>query len=471
MPTPSTLSQTASVTIRPFQYRDLGAVERLVSDLPGGFVTQNYGSSHDLAQQLDQVRRWYGPLKLLSLFPNPLQHFFSAYVADHQNTLKGLIQVTPFNRTGSTWRIDRIAAHSLPHTGNGTSNGHGSLEENGGEIKAVAAQGDRPLDTDLETPTPLSTDVASQLLRFCLDTIWKARTWLVEVDVNDAAGLGLYRKHGFQSLAQMTYWELSTELLDALAQQDVSLPNLRPVSSADAALLHQLDTVSMPPLVRQVFDRHVFDFKFSLTRSAVDALNRLVHHQDVVGGYVFEPQRKAAIGHFRLEICQNGSSPHSAQLTVHPAYTWLYPKLVSQMAVIAQAYPSQSLLLASSDYQPERENYLERIGATRVQHTLMMSRSVWHKVRETKSVSLESLQLSEVLQGLQPSRKPVPGRISLMDGSQGKTPPRPAQSSDEAENRLAYRQSPPAPPVAPPRRQTPSLQNPLGPHPKNSSQH
>ncbi|MGF1497363.1 MAG: GNAT family N-acetyltransferase [Elainellaceae cyanobacterium] len=468
MSTPSTLSQTANVTIRPFQYRDLGAVERLVSDLPGGFVTKNHGSSHELAQQLDQVRRWYGPLKLLSLFPNPLQHFFSAYVAEHENALKGLIQVTPFNRTGSTWRIDRIAAHAVTSAADRATNGCCTPGDKQDGTDTELGLGDRNAANG--AATPLSTDVASQLLRFCLDTIWKARTWLVEVDVNDAAGLGLYRKHGFQSLAQMTYWSLSPELLDALAQQDVSLPNLRPVSSADAALLHQLDTVSMPPLVRQVFDRHVLDFKSSLTRSTVDAINRLIHRQDVVGGYVFEPQRKAAIGHFRLEICQNGSSPHSAQLTVHPAYTWLYPELLSQMATIAQAYPSQSLLLASSDYQPERENYLERIGAARVQHTLMMSRSVWHKVRETKSVSLESLQLSEVLQGLQPSRKPVPGRISLMKGSQSKTPPRPAPTPEEAENCSTYWSSPTQSPTINSRR-SPQRQNPLGPHPKNSSQH
>lgn len=41
-----------------------------------------------------------------------------------------------------------------------------------------------------------------------------------------------------------------------------------------------------------------------------------------------------------------------------------------------------------------------------------MSRSVWHKLRESKLVSLEGLQWPEVLQGLQPARKPVPGGMS-----------------------------------------------------------
>jgi hypothetical protein len=135
----------------------------------------------------------------------------------------------------------------------------------------------------------------------------------------------------------------------------------------------------------------------------------------MVSGYVFEPQRKAAIGYFQIRLCRDGSQPHQAQLTVHPAYTWLYPELMSQMARITQEVPAQTLELASSDYQPEREEYLERIGATRVAHTLMMSRSVWHKLRESKlPMALDSLQLSEVLQGFKPARKPVPGRISLL---------------------------------------------------------
>jgi hypothetical protein len=81
------------------------------------------------------------------------------------------------------------------------------------------------------------------------------------------------------------------------------------------------------------------------------------------------------------------------------------------MARIVQALPAQSLQLASADYQPEREEYLEQLGAERIDHTLLMSRSVWHKLREAKPVSLEGLQLSEVLQGLQRARTPIPSRI------------------------------------------------------------
>ena len=46
------------------------------------------------------------------------------------------------------------------------------------------------------------------------------------------------------------------------------------------------------------------------------------------------------------------------------------------------------------------------------ENTLLMSRSVWHKIRETKR--LEGIQLSEVLQGLKPARTPIPSRISIL---------------------------------------------------------
>jgi len=395
----SVSSHNAAITVRPFQYRDLDEVARLTT---AEAEVEESGNLVDLGRQIQQIRRWYGPLRVLRLFPNPLQHFFCTYVAEQAGRLCGLIQVSPFNRTRSTWRVDRVA---VGETFSGT--------------------GDQPL----------SMDVGSQLLRHCFQAIWEARTWLIEVDVNDKATLGLYRHNGFQTLAKMTYWEIAPEQLRSLAEREPDLPNLLPVGNADATLLHQLDTVSMPPLVRQVFDRHVTDFKTSLFGVTMSTVKHWISRQESVSGYVFEPQRKAAIGYFRLHLCRNGKHPHSAQLTVHPAYTWLYPELLAQMARATKDLPLQSLELASADYQPEREEYLEQIGANRVQHTLMMSRSVWHKLRESKFAALEGLQLSEMLQGLQPARKPIPGRFSLhpphdhLNGANKVNPPERSEES------------------------------------------
>lgn len=365
--------------IRAVQYRDLDAIEQLCAEAS---EAEPYSGSIDLGRQLQRVRRWYGPLKFLSLFPNPCQYEFCVYVAEQENQIRGTIKVSPFNRTRSTWRVERVLVDpNAQHSGNSSATG----------------------------------EIGSQLLRHCFKTILEATTWLLEVNIHDKSTLALYRQNGFQPLAELRYWAIAPELLQKLAQHEPDLPNLLPVSNADAQLLYQLDTVAMPPLLRQVFDRQDRDFKTSILNAVFTGVQQWVSHTKTVSSYVFEPQRKAAIGYFKLQLCRNGSQPHSAQLTVHPAYTWLYPELLSQMARIAQEFPASPLHLASADYQPEREEYFEQLGAERIQDTLLMSRSVWHKLREAKPMSLEGLQLSEVLKSLQPARQPVPSRIESLN--------------------------------------------------------
>lgn len=387
----SLLPRNLSVVIRPVQYRDLDGIERITQESFAALTPK--GAGFAISQML-MLRRWYGLLKFLSWFPNPLQYRLCAYIAEQGRMLLGMIQVSPFNRTRSTWRIDQV------------------LLERG-----VDKQG-----------------IGSQLLRHCFESILEARTWLLEVNINDIEALALYRQNGFQRLAEMTYWEIGPELLLELAQAEPDLPNLLPVSNADAQLLYQLDTASMPPLVRQVFDRNTRDFKTSLFGALTDAVTQWLTKIEVVSGYVFEPQRKAAIGYFQVQLDRKGEVPHAATLTVHPAYTWLYPELLSQLARIAQDFPQQGLQLASSDYQAEREEYLERIGAKRIEHTLVMSRSVWHKLRESKFVSLEGIQWTDMLQGLQPSRKPIPGGMSWIQPPKLPSSDKPLQSLSEPIN-------------------------------------
>jgi ribosomal protein S18 acetylase RimI-like enzyme len=383
----SLLPRNLSVVIRPIHYRDLDGIERLNQE---SFIAMTPKGANYANRQMQWLRRWYGLLKFLSWFPNPLQYRFCAYVAEQGRMLLGMIQVSPFNRTRSTWRIDRVM-----------------LE------RAADKQG-----------------IGSQLLRYCFESILEARTWVLEVNINDVDALALYRQNGFQRLAEITHWEIEPELVAELAQAEPDLPNLLPVSNADAQLLYQLDTASMPPLVRQVFDRNIRDFKTSLFGALTDAVKQWLTKTEVVSGYVFEPQRKAAIGYFQVQLERQGDSPHVATLTVHPAYTWLYPELLSQLARIAQDFPQKGLQLASLDYQPEREEYLERIGAKRTEHTLIMSRSVWHKLRESKFVSLEGIQWTDVLQGLQPARKPIPGGMSWAKTGQQPASEIPVPASD-----------------------------------------
>ena len=382
--------------IRPVQYRDLEAVETCMVQEGEAAAAEK---SSFLAQQFQTTRHWYGLLKLLSLFPNPFRYHLCAYVAEaeHGRELLGFMQVAPFNQTRSTWRVQQVWLSSTANN--------------------------PPLNID-------SKEIGSQLLRYCFETVWEARTWILEVGADEKDALALYRQNGFQPLAHLTYWSVSPTLLAQLATDEPHLPNLLPVSNTDAQLLYQLDCVSMPPLLRQVFDLHIQDFKTSFFGSLINKIQQWCIQSQVVSGYVFEPQRKAAIGYYKLSLCKDGSRRHQAQLTVHPAYTWLYPQLLTKMAQLAQPLPPQSLELVSTDYQHEREEYLEKLGAQRSAHGLLMSRSVWHKLRETKP---EGLHFSEVLQGLQPvPRTPIPTRMRWLD-QPSSLPPQNQEISDSSE--------------------------------------
>lgn len=387
----SSVPNTPKLVVRPLQYRDVDAINALVSEY---VAREDSKRLLTIDRELQQVGSWYGLKRFLSLLPRSYYHGWRIYVAQQLQEVLGLIQVSSVNSTRSTWRVERVL-----------------LNSNASQLELLQSQ----------------KEIGSQLLRYCLENIWEARTWVLEVNVNEKNHLALYRENGFQPIAQMTYWQIAPELLEQLAQQEPELPNFLPISNTDASLLYQLDCVSIPPLLRQVFDRHVEDFKTSLIQSMVARIRQWLNHTDVVGGYVFEPQRKAAIGYFKLESCLDGFRPHRAQLTVNPAYTWLYPQLIVQMAQISQKltqtsstksnhnsaqFSAQPLELVSADYQPEREEYLTKIGANPIEHTLLMSRSVWHKIRETKP--LEGLQLSEMFQGLKPARTPIPSRVSLL---------------------------------------------------------
>ncbi|HEY9907180.1 MAG TPA: GNAT family N-acetyltransferase [Thermosynechococcaceae cyanobacterium] len=385
------LPKQTQTVIRSMQYRDWEAVERLhTAELEADLPSCSIDPDRSLKQLYPP--RWNRLSRGVSLLLNPVRQSFGTFLAEREGKIRGLIRVSPFNRTRSTWRVDRVVVQSAAS--------EAIAEEASPSAEAASLQ------------RPLLSEVGSQLLRYCFESIWEARTWLLEVDINHKEELALYRQNGFQPLAHLTYWNLVPPLLQELAEREPDLPNLLPISNADAQLLYQLDTAAMPPLVRQVFDRHIFDFKTSLFGSLIQGMKNWLSHSEVVSGYVFESQRKAAIGYFQVRLSRDGTQTHQAQLTVHPAYTWLYPELLAQMARIAQEFPGLSLQLVSSDYQPEREEYLEHIGASRTAHTLMMSRSVWHKVRESKPIG-EGLQLADVLQNLKPARKPIPSRITV----------------------------------------------------------
>ena len=408
-------SSNTDISIRSIHLRDLDGLK-----VAGATEIASHSTdTPDIDDYIQQMRRWYGPLKALTLFPNPLQHMFSAFVAEAEGYLQGMIHVTPFNQTLSTWKIDRmlvnLAKGQAEKRAGGLAAGKASGKVSGkstGKSTGKSIGGALEKEDRKERTLHLGMDVGSRLLRYCFEHIREAQYWISETDVNDQFGLALYRQNGFQPLAKATYWSIQPEQLAVLAERDPDLPNLLPVSNADAQLIYQLEKVAIPPLVRQVLDYQIQDFKTNLAGKLKNQLTGWMSRQDTAIAYVFEPQRKTAIGYFELTLCRDGTDSHKAKLTVHPAYTWLYPELLAQMAGVVQKFPGQPLQIMSLDYQTEREEYLRQIGALEIEHTLMMSRSVWHKVRESKAGALEGLKMPDVLPGLQPTGTPMPGRFS-----------------------------------------------------------
>ena len=388
-------SSTNALIIRPIHLRDLDRLQVEGATEVASHATE----APEIDEYIQQLRRWYGPIKALTLFPNPLRHLFSAFVAEADGELQGMVQVSPFNHTLSTWKIDRM----LVNLARGAQRNRNAQRNFQSEADSERKDGN----------LHLGMDVGSHLLRHCFENIREAQYWISETDVNDTFGLSLYRHNGFQPLARATHWSIQPEQLATLAEHDPALPNLLPVSNADAQLIYQLETVSVPPLVRQVLDYQIQDFKLTVSDKLTKRVTHWVGKEETVVAYVFEPQRKTAIGYFEIKVCRDQSKPHVAKMTVHPAYTWLYPEMMAQMAGVVQKFPSQPMHIMSLDYQTEREEYLKQIGALEIEHTLIMSRSVWHKVREAKSASaLEGLKLPGGLPGLQPTGTPLPGRFS-----------------------------------------------------------
>ncbi|WKT83759.1 MULTISPECIES: GNAT family N-acetyltransferase [unclassified Thermosynechococcus] len=375
----SELPSTGDLIIRPLAYRDVEVVEQRlchegVHDQPFGLPSLAGG----LMTSPLHLLQWLTGMSKLRI-----------YVAERDNQVLGVVQVAPFNESRTTWQVQQLAAQEF-------------------------------------------TEVGTQLLRHCFSTLVEARTWMVEINIDHREALDLYRQNGFQPLAHLTYWQISADQLAELAQGTPCLPNLLKVTNADARLLHELDTMSMPALVRQVFNRHYRDFQTSLLDWLHHGLASWSQQVQVHRAYVFEPQRKVAIASYTLHTSQDGHTPHWLDLTVHPAYTNLYPGVLTHIARLVQAYPPVPLLLSSTDYQGEREAYLES-WAEPIRRSLMMSRSVWHKVREVRSPLPEGLTLSEVLQGLQTHRRPQPGQIHTKEGAQAYYREHPSENTSPPE--------------------------------------
>jgi len=149
-------AQNTELQLRPLYPRDVDALEQLKGS--GIVITDpsaeilNDGTARF---QHHSMALWWQRVSTLAI---PNRPRWSGFVATWGDRVCGLIAVSPFNRTRSTWRVDRVAINPA----------------------VVPPSSEGPLDS-----------IGSRLLRHCFETVWEARMWLAEVDIEQKSALAL----------------------------------------------------------------------------------------------------------------------------------------------------------------------------------------------------------------------------------------------------------------------------------------
>jgi hypothetical protein len=144
----STLTKS-SLKIRSIQYRDLNSVSALLQER---LSIQFNSRQAILLRKVQKYQSFYGLLQLSKLLPIPLSTDFYVYVAEKDEQIQGLVQIAPFNQTRSTWRVEQVLIN---------------------------------YNTSISHLLIGNRSIGSQLLRHCFEKIWEARTWILEVNINE----------------------------------------------------------------------------------------------------------------------------------------------------------------------------------------------------------------------------------------------------------------------------------------------
>lgn len=105
----SSVPNTPKLVVRPLQYRDVDAINALVSEY---VAREDSKRLLTIDRELQQVGSWYGLKRFLSLLPRSYYHGWRIYVAQQLQEVLGLIQVSSVNSTRSTWRVERVLLNS-----------------------------------------------------------------------------------------------------------------------------------------------------------------------------------------------------------------------------------------------------------------------------------------------------------------------------------------------------------------------
>ena len=98
--------------VRPLQYRDIDAIANLCQQI----TTPDSAIAVQIDRLIKQLNRWYAPFQFLNIVPTPTFTDRVLLVAECDRQLRGIISVSPFNRTRSTWHVEWVAVDDTAAT-------------------------------------------------------------------------------------------------------------------------------------------------------------------------------------------------------------------------------------------------------------------------------------------------------------------------------------------------------------------
>lgn len=297
----------------------------------------------DIVRRIQKIESIYPIVRLLSLFPNPYQHVFTVHVAELDEQIAGMAQMSPRNDTQSRWHVDNIAVH----------------------------------------PDFRGKGIAQQLLNdvFAYYSERGALRFTLEVDIENAPAIKLYEKLGFRRFSTLYYHKLSPKQLGKYRDLDTVTvhPGLRERKPSDTEAVWELYQQSIPPYIRVVEDRSPGDFALTPMQQGTEWLKKSLKRSQAIHWVVEDSHRQCLAASLDI-YAQMRELPHVIQLTLHPAYSDLAEPLLTFALNQLANVSINPVLIGSYEYDRAKQEAIKALGFKKLTADFLMVRDSIEKL-------------------------------------------------------------------------------------------
>lgn len=291
----------------------------------------------DIVRKIEKIESIYPLVRLLSLFPNPYQHVFTVHVAEVEDRIAAMAQMSPRNDQQTRWHVDNIAVH----------------------------------------PDFRGKGLAQQLLNdvFAYYSERGALRFTLEVDVENAPAIRLYEKLGFRRFSTLYYHKMSPKQLGKYRDlESVTVhPGLRERRPSDTEAVWELYQQSIPPYIRVVEDRSPEDFAISPVQQGTEWLKKSLKRSQAIHWVVEDSHRQCLAAAVDI-YAQLRELPHVIQLTIHPAYgDMAEPLLKFALNQLAQV-SINPVLIGSYEIHRAKQDAIKALGFKKLTADFLMVR-------------------------------------------------------------------------------------------------